>query len=58
MLPGSLEESPHRVSDVPPRVHLGVPTARHVQLGDVRDEGALLLENPDGESEVHHNTVL
>ena len=39
--------------NVPPRVRLGVPTARHVKLGYVRDEGAIFLENPDGKSEVH-----
>src|SRR3989442_14789857 len=49
-LPGRLEESSHRVSDVPPRVRLGVPTARHVKLRYVRDEGAIFLQNPDGES--------
>ena len=43
LLPGRFEEPLHRVSDVPPRVRLGIPTARHVKLGYVRDEGAIFF---------------
>src|SRR5439155_9440632 len=58
LLPGRFEEPLHRVSDIPARGRLRVSAARNVKLRDVRDESAVFLENSDGESEVHHNTVL
>src|SRR5262249_26478890 len=55
LLTGRLEESLHRISDVPPRVRLRVATARHVKFRDVRDEGAIFFKNADGESKVHRS---